>query len=227
VSASQWFWVDHSRSQQGPVAPAFFLDALRRGQVQTDTLVWRDGMVDWVPLHSAAAELGLSSFMANLAAPPVAPVQPQTFPTFKLAKPAAVPVADYGMFLLGMPVVASLLIWFWVGSMSLFQSPGSTMSLIMIGTVFGTATLAATEASKNGMKSIRSQGTYNATSWFFIFILLWIVGYPVYLYKRKHYGLKNLLAVGLIVAITFLVSYGLMSSAIDEKVAAIQNNSSP
>ena len=63
------------------------------------------------------------------------------------------PVADYGLFLLIIPMVSTLLIWFWVSGMNLLQSPESTLNFIAIATVIGTAIVAAMEAKKVGMKS--------------------------------------------------------------------------
>lgn len=225
MSAAQWFYVDRAGLQQGPVLPTFFQDALRRGDLQMETLVWRDGLSQWVPLQQAAVELGFYGTPSSPAGPPAAGSTAQPH-VAAYAQPSsiAVPAADYGIVLLAIPAVATLLIWFWVASMNLLQNPGSSMTLIMLGTVLGTAIVAAMEASKNGMKSVRSEGTYSPTSWFFIFLLLWIIGYPMYLYKRKKYGLKNLLVLGLIAAIVFVVSYSIMSTAIDEKIAEIQRN---
>ena len=127
------------------------------------------------------------------------------------------PAADYGWFLLAIPAVAILLIWGWVSNMSLLQSPGSSLSLIMLVTVLGTATLAAVEASKLGMTSDRKAGSYGPVAWFFIIFLLWIVGYPVYLAKRKHYGVANRAVLGLLVALIFVGSYAVMNSAIEQK----------
>lgn len=137
---------------------------------------------------------------------------------------AAKPAADYGMFLLAIPLVTTMLIWFWVSGMNLLQSPGDTMALLMLATVLGTAIVAAMEASKVGMKSDRKKGTYSATAWFFIITLLWIIGYPVYLYKRKHYGLTNRLVAGILVALIFVGSWSIMNSAIEAKKAEIRGN---
>lgn len=60
------------------------------------------------------------------------------------------PAADYGLFLLAVPLIATMLIWFWVSGMNLLQSPGDTMALIMLATVVGTAVIAAMEASRLG-----------------------------------------------------------------------------
>ena len=137
---------------------------------------------------------------------------------------ASKPTADYGMFLLAIPVIATMLIWFWVSGMNLLQSPGDTMTLIMLATVLGTAIVAAMEASKVGMKSDRQKGTYSPTAWFFIITLLWIIGYPVYLFKRKHFGLANRLVAGILVALIFVVSWSVMSSAIEAKKAEVHGN---
>ena len=74
------------------------------------------------------------------------------------------PAADYGMFLLAIPVITTMLIWFWVSGMNLLQSPGDKMALLMLATVLGTAVVAAMEASKVGMKSDRKKGTYSVTN---------------------------------------------------------------
>lgn len=134
------------------------------------------------------------------------------------------PTTDYGIFLLAIPVVTTMLMWFWVSGMNLLQSPGDTMALLMLATVLGTAIVAAMEASKVGMKFDRKKGTYSATAWFFIITLLWIIGYPVYLYKRKHYGLTNRLVAGILVALVFLGSWSILSAAIDEKKAEVRGN---
>ncbi len=134
------------------------------------------------------------------------------------------PTTDYGMFLLAIPIVTTMLIWFWVSGMNLFQRPSNTMALLMLVTVLGTAIVAAMEASKVGMKSDRKKGTYSATAWFFIITFIWIIGYPVYLYKRKHYGLTNRVVAGILVAIVFIGSWSVMSTAIDGKIAEVRGN---
>lgn len=134
------------------------------------------------------------------------------------------PAADYGMFLLAIPVIATLLIWFYVSGMALIQSPGDTMVLIMLATIAGTAIVAAMEASKVGAKSDRKKGTYSPTAWFFIISLLWIIGYPAYMFKRRHYGLPNRLGSSIFIALIFVFSYGIMSTAIEDKKTEVRGN---
>jgi rRNA maturation protein Nop10 len=127
------------------------------------------------------------------------------------------PVTDYGMLLLAPPVATTFLIWFWISGLNLLQSPGSTMSLLILVTVLGTAIITAMEASKAGMKFDIKKGTYSPTAWFFIISLIWIIGYPVYLYQRKNYGLSNRLVMGGIIALIFVGSCAIMDSAIDSQ----------
>ena len=88
--------------------------------------------------------------------------------------------------------------------------------MLMFAAIIGTGVLAAMEAQKIGMKYDRKKGTYSPTQWFFILLFLWIVGYPVYLFKRKHYGLKNFAFWGVVIAIGLCLSAYLMSESIEE-----------
>jgi hypothetical protein len=129
---------------------------------------------------------------------------------------------SYDVFLLAIPLVGTMLVWFWISGLNLFQSPGSKMALIMVLVILGTGTVAAMEANKVGMTSDRAKGTYSSTSWFFIISLLWVVGYPAYLYKRRDFGLKNRLIPGIAVAAMFIGSWMLMNSAIEDKMAEVR-----
>lgn len=135
---------------------------------------------------------------------------------------AKVQVANYGLFLLVCPAIAKAMIWFWVAQMNMLQSPDSAMAFILGGVIVITALVAAMEADKVGMTSDRKKGTYSPISWFFIIAFLWLVGYPAYLYKRRHYGLQNLLIGGIAVAVIFLGSWALMTFAIEDKKAEMR-----
>jgi len=134
---------------------------------------------------------------------------------------------DYGMFLIGIPVVAVMMIWFWIGNMNMLQSPGSKLNMLTILTVAGTAVLACLEARSLGMVTDRTKGSYSPIAWFFIIVLLWVVGYPAYLYKRRHYGLKNMLVPGLIVMAVFIVSAMGIGAAINERINEINSYLNP
>jgi len=130
---------------------------------------------------------------------------------------------SYDMFLLAIPLIGTMLVWFWISGLNLFQSPGSKLSLILIAVILGTSIVAAMEANKVGMKSDKKKGTYSSTSWFFIITLLWVVGYPAYLYKRRQFGLKNRLLAGVAVTFVFLGSWALMNSAVEAKKGEIRD----
>lgn len=68
------------------------------------------------------------------------------------ASSTAKPNADYGVFLLAVPVIATMLLWFWVGNLNLLQNPAEILSIIGIATVALTALIAAMEA-RDGVKS--------------------------------------------------------------------------
>ena len=132
------------------------------------------------------------------------------------------PSKSYDTFLLAIPLVGTMLVWFWISGLNLFQSPGSKMALILVLVVLGTGIVAAMEAKSVGMTSDKTKGTYSSTSWFFIISLLWVVGYPAYLFKRRQFGLKNRLVPGLAVAIVFMGSWLLMNTAIEDQKAEVR-----
>lgn len=134
------------------------------------------------------------------------------------------PAADYEVFLLAIPVMAAMLIWFWVGNMNLLQSPNASLAMIGVATVLGTAMVAAMEAKALGMTHDKANGTTGPAGWFFVIVLMWIFAYPGYLYKRKQFGVANRLALGILVGSVFVVSWVVMNSRIDDKKAEIHES---
>jgi len=130
---------------------------------------------------------------------------------------------DLGIFLLGLPVLAIVLIWGWIPTMNVLQSPEFFLSAIGVGTLLMTAMLASVEAASAGMQTDRLKGTYGPTAWFFLILGLWVVCYPAYLYKRRHYGFGNLLVPGLVIGAIFLGSWFLMGEVIEHARAGVQN----
>lgn len=62
-----WYYVDANHQRQGPVTPDELALAYRRGTVNRDSLVWREGLPQWAPLERHLDELP---------APPVPPAVP-------------------------------------------------------------------------------------------------------------------------------------------------------
>lgn len=54
MSDAVWYYADPQRQRQGPLPAAQVQQLLVRGHIDADTLVWRDDMPDWQPLHSVA-----------------------------------------------------------------------------------------------------------------------------------------------------------------------------
>jgi len=132
-----------------------------------------------------------------------------------------------GTFLLLIPFIATLLMWFWIGEMNLLQSPGSKLNFIAIGTIILTGIIAAIEANQLGFGQNKTKsGKMSESSpigYFFGFVLLWIIVYPLYLYKRSTKGKKNLVFGGIIVAIIYLISYVYLQNIIDDRVLELKN----
>ncbi len=127
-----------------------------------------------------------------------------------------------GYILLLIPIVSSILMYFWVGNMVMLQNPGSFLNLLGIGTIILTAVLASVEASQLGFgKGAKKESSPAAI--FLGMVLLWIIVFPYYLYARSKKGKKNLIFGGIIVALIFVAIYVLMSSAINSQLDNIRN----
>lgn len=75
-TGKSWYYVDAQGQQQGPVSTAIVLGHCRQGRLGEDSLLWREGMPEWLPLSRLRAELGLPA-----AAPPPAPSPSTTSPS--------------------------------------------------------------------------------------------------------------------------------------------------
>jgi uncharacterized RDD family membrane protein YckC/Tfp pilus assembly major pilin PilA len=67
MSEAQWYCVNAAREQIGPVSADFIRNAARDGSLSAASLVWREGMAQWLPLSQVAGELGITS----LGPPPI------------------------------------------------------------------------------------------------------------------------------------------------------------
>ncbi|MEI7954533.1 MAG: DUF805 domain-containing protein [Verrucomicrobiota bacterium] len=66
-----WYY-ESNGAQQGPVDEAEAVALLANGTLTVRSLVWREGLVDWVPLHQSE----LSRYLASPSAPPPPPPPP-------------------------------------------------------------------------------------------------------------------------------------------------------
>lgn len=104
-----WYYADNQRQQQGPVADSWLYNAYQRGEITLNTLVWREGMPQWLPLSRVAAELGIP--VGNAAPPPPPPIgQPQAPRAVAPAKSGGSGCLVIGIILLvGFVVVGGIL----------------------------------------------------------------------------------------------------------------------
>ena len=99
---STWYFVDRTQNRQGPVDAAALAEAVRQGQVDDTSLVWRDGLAQWSPLGQFRDELGLGAAVN----PPPAPAAPALAPEDPAAKKrsgcaiAAIVIVGGGLFLI-------------------------------------------------------------------------------------------------------------------------------
>lgn len=56
---STWYYASAERQQLGPVSTDELKQYFHNEQISLETLVWRDGMLHWRPLHELAQQLGL------------------------------------------------------------------------------------------------------------------------------------------------------------------------
>lgn len=137
------------------------------------------------------------------------------------------PSEALGVVMLILPIFGVALVWFWVAGMTLLQGPGSALTIVLCIVILGTATLAAVEASQLGMGTrpdAKGKTGSGPIAWFFATTLLWIICYPMYLFQRSRYGMRNLVAGGAATALLFAGSVYMIESAIQAKLAEIQSN---
>lgn len=124
-----------------------------------------------------------------------------------------------GILMLVVPLLSTGLVWLWVGQMNLFQSPESSLGLLSVITVCVTAALGAAEAGQVGAGSERDISPEGLTrqgpvAWFFALLLIWIVGFPAWLWARHRYGRTSMVVGGILVAIVFAGSVVLVGAGI-------------
>ncbi|OGV66124.1 MAG: hypothetical protein A2283_15270 [Lentisphaerae bacterium RIFOXYA12_FULL_48_11] len=112
-----------------------------------------------------------------------------------------------GVILLCLPICAGFLFWFWINNTS---NPVPLLNAVVVFTVLLTSILIAVESNSVGAGSAQDiapngKKREGPVAWFFSGILLWALAFPMWMYRRSNYGLKNL-CLGAIGAL--LIFYG-------------------
>jgi hypothetical protein len=174
-------YISKSGQQHGPYSLMDIKKFILDGTVTPDDLAWYEGAAEWIPLRAVP---GISL--------PTSPAQ-QSNVSDNLA---------YAM--LAITAIAGLLIW-QSGSLGI---PAITISF---STIIATAILAYVEAKQLGMgtdgdRTPKGKKQSGPGSWALVILLLWIIGFPSYLYTRSRYGARNLLLPAIAVALVFLAA---------------------
>ena len=134
------------------------------------------------------------------------------------------PTTDLGLFIAAVPTLTAFVTWFWVGNMRLIDNPRGILMGITAGTIGLTALLVAYEAQKLGIgapNDLNAKGKRRdgPGTWLVFVLLLWIVGYPMYLWARSRYKVRDLSWYGLFSAVVFLGVVGYLNFAVQETAA--------
>lgn len=68
---TNWYYHDPAQGRVGPIDAEALREQFHAGRIQRDTLLWREGLREWLPLQRLEAELGLQQTPA--APPPLPP----------------------------------------------------------------------------------------------------------------------------------------------------------
>ncbi|HRO62623.1 GYF domain-containing protein [Thermomonas sp.] len=71
---ADWYYSAGGTEQTGPVSAQQLIGLFQSGQLAPDTLVWREGQADWLPLRRFFEELGLQDTPAAPAAAAAEPI---------------------------------------------------------------------------------------------------------------------------------------------------------
>jgi hypothetical protein len=76
----QWFVTDRYGTQSGPLDIATLRDRFNARSIDMATLVWREGLAEWVPLGSLAGDLGITAQPSPPPLPHAGPTIPPPLP---------------------------------------------------------------------------------------------------------------------------------------------------
>ena len=73
---TQWYYSDDARNRHGPHTAEELRTHYRQRRVRRDTLVWREGLGEWLPLERVAGEVDLDSVVPDVSLPLPPPLPP-------------------------------------------------------------------------------------------------------------------------------------------------------
>jgi len=130
-----------------------------------------------------------------------------------------------GFFMVISPLISSILLWYWFYYIDILNVMNKYFVSVFAGTILFTTILATIDSHRLGLKvKIYGRKEIYGGSFlkFFVFLLLWIYAYPVYLFRRKNYGGRNLLYPLIFSLLVFIISSGYLYFALQTR--AIEND---
>ncbi len=70
---THWFYSDDASNRVGPISADELREHFRQRRLRRDSLVWSEGMVQWLPLERLAIELDIDSVTPDATLPPPLP----------------------------------------------------------------------------------------------------------------------------------------------------------
>jgi hypothetical protein len=134
-----------------------------------------------------------------------------------------------GIVALFLPIGATFIAWGWIGSMPLIYDPMSKLNGLLVVTILLTAILMGVEANSVGAgttndKKANGKKRTGPIEWFLKGLLCWLVYFPVWMYYRSKYGLKNLCIGTILTIIIFVFVFFLLGYSIETQKAKIRRN---
>jgi hypothetical protein len=112
------------------------------------------------------------------------------------------------------PLAGVALIWLWIANRGLDEAPMQSLLLVVVVVIGGTALLAAADAARLEMAP---------PIWFALVALLWVVGYPLFLFRRSRRGAKNFVFNGVVCMLAFAGSAAAMASRLQTRLVGYEH----
>lgn len=201
------FYLFTNNEVRGPFTVSQLRSMWKSGSVTELDSYCEEGTEDWLPLSYLSEILDNQSISSASPAPP-AETQRKCDET----------LGNVALFL---PILGTLLAWFWVGRISIIQGPAGILGLISVIVVVGTGLLISVEATKLGIgtksdpRVRQGKKVTGPVGWGIFVIFLWIIGFPLYMWFRSKFGLKNLAIGATLIAVLFVSVLFTMQNAVE------------
>jgi hypothetical protein len=134
------------------------------------------------------------------------------------------PSETLGVLSLIFPLISSFIIIFALTTLPVILLIPGLLYGISGFTVILTGIFISVEAANTFRFAEGKSVAENPVMWFIAIVLIWIIAYPTWMYKRASYKLSNMLTTSILVVVIFLVSVGSAAFIAEQNKAAMRNN---